>query len=93
MKYKRMRLNFGKSLRYQFLLKKEMHQGYKRPNPYTAEREGDPYFGLIARFAIEFEKTYLRWLYEVLDFVEQRQRQAPLPDNSKFFRDTMVAQH
>lgn len=55
-------------------------QGNKRPNPYAAESAEDPYFGLIARFAIEFEKTYLRWLYEALDFVEHRQEQADLDD-------------
>jgi PadR family transcriptional regulator, regulatory protein AphA len=42
----------------------------KRHNPYATESEGDPYFGLITHFAIEFEKTYVRWLYEALEFVE-----------------------
>ncbi len=45
----------------------------KRPNPYAEQREGDPYFALITRFAIEFEKTYLNWLYQTLEFVEQQQ--------------------
>ncbi len=45
--------------------------GDKRHNPYAVESEGDPYFNLITHFAIEFEKTYLRWLYEALDFVEK----------------------
>ena len=45
----------------------------KRPNPYAAESEDDPYLALIAHFAIEFEKTYLRWLHETLDFVENQQ--------------------
>ena len=45
-----------------------------------AESQEDPYVGLIARFAIEFEKTYLRWLYEALDVVENRQKQVPLDD-------------
>ena len=53
--------------------KGELRTGDKRPNPYATESEEDPYFGLIAHFAIEFEKTYLRWLYETLDFVEKRQ--------------------
>jgi hypothetical protein len=44
----------------------------KRPNPY-AESEDNPYLSLIAHFAIEFEKTYLRWLHEALDFVENGQ--------------------
>jgi PadR family transcriptional regulator, regulatory protein AphA len=46
--------------------------GEKRHNPYAAESEEDPYFRLITHFAIEFEKTYLRWLYEALEFVENR---------------------
>ncbi len=59
-----------------------LRQANKRHNPYAAESEEDPYFGLIVRFAIEFEKTYLRWLYEALDFVENRQTQAPLDDDA-----------
>lgn len=43
-------------------------------------QEEDPYFSLIVHFAIEFEKTYIRWLYEVLDVVENRQKQALLDD-------------
>ena len=42
----------------------------KRPNPYANENEEDPYFRLVARFAIEFERTYLHWLYEVLEEIE-----------------------
>lgn len=53
------------------------HDG-KRPNPYAAESEEDPYFGLISHFAIEFEKMYLRWLYEALDFVEKRRKASDL---------------
>jgi PadR family transcriptional regulator AphA len=60
-----------------------LRQANKRHNPYAAESEEDPYFGLIVRFAIEFEKTYLRWLYEALDFVENRQTQAPLDDDAR----------
>ena len=48
----------------------------KRPNPYSDTSQDDPYLSLIARFAIEFEKTYLRWLYEALEVVEPRQKQA-----------------
>jgi PadR family transcriptional regulator, regulatory protein AphA len=55
-------------------------QGNKRPNPYGTESQEDPYFSLIVHFAIEFEKTYIRWLYEVLDVVENRQKQALLDD-------------
>jgi PadR family transcriptional regulator, regulatory protein AphA len=50
----------------------------KRPNPYAVEDEEDPYFRLVVRFAIEFEKTYVRWLYEALDEIEDRQMQPPL---------------
>jgi len=45
-------------------------QASGRPNPYVSDSEEDVYFGLIARFAIAFEKTYLDWLYETLAFVE-----------------------
>lgn len=51
----------------------EFRHGNKRHNPYAVEDEEDPYFRLVSHFAIEFEKMYLRWLYETLDFVEQRQ--------------------
>jgi len=50
----------------------------RRPNPYAVEGEEDPYFRLVVRFAIEFEKTYVRWLYEALDEIEGRQRQQPV---------------
>ena len=49
-------------------------QGNKRPNPYAAESEGDPYFVLLSHLAIDFEKTYLQWLYEVQKFLEQRKQ-------------------
>ena len=51
-------------------------QGSKRPNPHGTESQEDPYFSLIVHFAIEFEKTYILWLYEVLNVVEDRQKQA-----------------
>jgi PadR family transcriptional regulator, regulatory protein AphA len=54
--------------------------GNKRPNPYGTESQEDPYFSLIVHFAIEFENTYIRWLYEALDMVENRQKQALLDD-------------
>ncbi|TMD63220.1 MAG: PadR family transcriptional regulator [Chloroflexi bacterium] len=50
----------------------------RRPNPYAVEGEEDPYFRLVVRFAIEFEKTYVRWLYEALDEIEGRKRQPPV---------------
>jgi PadR family transcriptional regulator, regulatory protein AphA len=53
-------------------------QKNKRPNPYVVEGEEDPYFRLVVRFAIEFEKVYVRWLYEALDEIEARQKQPPL---------------
>jgi PadR family transcriptional regulator AphA len=49
----------------------------KRPNPYGAASQEDLYLSLITRFAIDFEKTYLRWLYESLEVVEPNQQQAP----------------
>lgn len=49
----------------------------KRPNPYGAESREDPYLNLIARFAIAFEQTYIRWLYEALEVIEPREMQAP----------------
>ncbi len=52
----------------------------KRPNPYGAASQEDPYLSLITPFAIDFEKTYLRWLYEALEVVEPRQQQAPERD-------------
>jgi DNA-binding PadR family transcriptional regulator len=54
-------------------------QNNRRPNPYAAEHEEDPYFALITRFAIDFEKTYIRWLYESLEMIEQNRSATP-PD-------------
>jgi hypothetical protein len=45
--------------------------------PIDTESQEDPYLNLIARFAVEFEQTYLHWLYEALVVVEARQKQAP----------------
>lgn len=56
------------------------HQENKRPNPYGTENEEDPYFNLIVHFAIEFEKTYIRWLYEALEVVENRQKLHQMDD-------------
>jgi PadR family transcriptional regulator, regulatory protein AphA len=52
-------------------------QGNRRPNPYAAEREADPYFALITQFAIDFENTYIRWLYKALEIIEQNQSAMP----------------
>lgn len=49
----------------------ERIQEGRRRNPYAETGEGDPFFALITRFAIEFENTYLRWLYEAFAFLEQ----------------------
>lgn len=57
-------------------------QGNRRPNPYASEQEEDMYFSLVARFAIDFEKTYLRWLYEALEMVEQSQTSISPSDES-----------
>lgn len=58
-----------------------LQQNNKRPNPYAGEDEGDPYFRLVVRFAIEFEQVYIHWLYEALEDIEGRQKQAPLHDD------------
>jgi DNA-binding PadR family transcriptional regulator len=47
----------------------------KRPNPYGTASQEYPYLNLIARFAITFEQTYIRWLYEALEVVEPREAQ------------------
>jgi PadR family transcriptional regulator, regulatory protein AphA len=55
--------------------------GDRRPNPYANESpqdpQEDPYWSLIVRFAIDFEKTYIRWLYEVLKMLEGGQAPPP----------------
>lgn len=51
------------------------HQPNKRPNPYAVDDQEDPYFNLVVRFAIEFEKTYIHWLYEALEVIENHQKQ------------------
>lgn len=50
--------------------------GMKRPNPYAPQKENDPYLNQVARFAVAFEETYLKWLYETLDVVEGRKGEA-----------------
>jgi PadR family transcriptional regulator, regulatory protein AphA len=49
----------------------EQRQPSGRPNPYASDSEEDSYFRLVSRFAIAFEKTYLEWLYEALETLEQ----------------------
>jgi PadR family transcriptional regulator, regulatory protein AphA len=55
----------------------ERVQDGRRHNPYTEAGEGDPFFALITRFAIEFENAYLRWLYETLAFLEENEIPKP----------------
>ena len=63
-------LNYRQNL--QFIPRRGEHlQSGRRRNPYTSESEEDPFFHLIARFALEFENTYIRWLYETLAFLEK----------------------
>ncbi len=50
-----------------------LQQPNRRPNPYAAQGEEDPYFRLVTRFAVEFEQTYIKWLYEALDEIENQQ--------------------
>jgi PadR family transcriptional regulator AphA len=50
-----------------------LQQSNRRPNPYAAQGEEDPYFRLVTRFAVEFEQTYIKWLYEALDEIENHQ--------------------
>lgn len=49
--------------------------GMKRPNPYAPQQEKEPYLNQVARFAVAFEETYLKWLYETLDVIEGRNDQ------------------
>jgi len=60
-------------------------QLHKRPNPYATENEEDPYFRLVARFAIEFERTYLHWLYEVLNEIGESHEQSTSQDDEGNF--------
>ena len=57
-------------------------QDNRRPNPYEAEHEEDPYLALTTHFAIDFEKMYIRWLYDALAMVEQNQPSAQ-PDETE----------
>ena len=45
--------------------------GNKRPNPYANAEEEEPYFHLVAQFAVAFENMYIRWLHEALATLEQ----------------------
>ncbi|HEY4385489.1 MAG TPA: PadR family transcriptional regulator [Ktedonobacteraceae bacterium] len=55
--------------------KGESYQPAKKPDPYASQGEEDAYFALVGRFAIEFEKTYLTWLYETLGVLEEQQKE------------------
>lgn len=65
-------LNYRQNLQYIPTRGERLQEG-RRHNPYTEADEGDPFFRLIARFAIEFENTYLRWLYETLAFLTEKE--------------------
>ncbi|BCL80541.1 PadR family transcriptional regulator [Ktedonobacteria bacterium brp13] len=65
-------LNYRQNLQYIPTRGERIQEG-RRHNPYTEADEGDPFFTLIARFAIEFENAYLRWLYETLAFLEENE--------------------
>ncbi|GCE06917.1 PadR family transcriptional regulator [Dictyobacter aurantiacus] len=47
-------------------------QASGRPNPYASQEEEDIYFRLVSRFAINFEQTYLNWLYEAMEVLEEQ---------------------
>ncbi len=61
----------------------------KHPNPYAngskdaADSEGDPYFQMVTRFAIAFEKTYIRWLMETLEEIEGGQQPPAQADEAE----------
>ena len=63
-------LNYRQNVPYMPTRGERIQVGH-RHNPYTGVGEEDPFFTLIARFAIEFENAYLRWLYETLAFLEE----------------------
>lgn len=63
-------LNYRQSAAYMPTRGERVQAGH-RHNPYAGTGEADPFFTLIARFAIEFENAYLRWLHETLAFLEE----------------------
>ncbi|HZR42701.1 MAG TPA: PadR family transcriptional regulator [Ktedonobacteraceae bacterium] len=65
-------LNYRQNSQYIPARGEHIQEGRRR-NPYTSESQEDPFMGLIVRFAIEFEKTYLSWLYETLTFLEENE--------------------
>lgn len=65
-------LNYRQNLQYIPTAGERIQEGRRR-NPYTEAGEEDPFFNLIARFAIELENAYLRWLYETLTFLEENE--------------------
>lgn len=69
--------DLARNLRASITARAVIRHDNKRPNPYEGESQEDPYITLIARFAIAFEQTYLRWLYEALEAVEPREKQVP----------------
>jgi DNA-binding PadR family transcriptional regulator len=65
-------LNYRQNAQYIPIRGERIQEGHRR-NPYAAEGEEDPFFRLITRFAIDFENTYLRWLYETLAFLQENE--------------------
>jgi len=47
-----------------------------RPDPYRSGNDEDAYVRLIARFALDFEKMYLQWLREALEYIALSQLQS-----------------
>ncbi len=56
---------------------RSIQDGMQRHNPYAEEGQEDPFPTLLNRFAIDFEKTYLRWLNETLAFIKDREKPGP----------------
>lgn len=68
-------LNYRQSFQYLPSQGGRFQEG-RRHNPYATENEADPFFQLVTHFAIDFENTYLLWLYKTLAFLEENK----LPD-------------
>ncbi|GHO84774.1 PadR family transcriptional regulator [Dictyobacter formicarum] len=63
-------LQYRQSTQY-LPVRDQPRQASGRPNPYASQEEEDIYFRLVSRFAIDFEQTYLKWLYEALEVIEE----------------------
>ncbi len=78
-------LQYRTNLQYLPVLEQSLHShpsqqsskqntGMKRPNPYAASGDEEPYLKQVARFAVAFEETYLKWLYETLETLENSKK-------------------